>query len=134
MKILLIGFNKASALIDKGIEKIKNEEKGNLNWTDLGIDTIKELMDNLWELKDAAQSFLNKNPRNQNLTDYANKIINYYSGIKSKLLELKSEIDNYNKKFPEHKIKNIEELINSKIKDSVKISSLKEEIINLSKC
>lgn len=122
--------NKAVKKLNNDIIKIK-ETTVPITWSKLAVATMNELINNLWELKDACETFLkkNKNPHSQ-ATITANNIISYYETIRRKLNRLKIEI--YNRKFPNNQIKNIEELVNSKIKSSVR-TSLKEEILKACK-
>lgn len=123
----------AEERLDKDIETVKNNKDGNLKWNDLAASTMDELMNNLWELKEDAKKFLvdirmkRKKSTRKNIL-IAIKAIEYYNNIRHKLNRLKTEIFEYNKRFQNNQIPNVEELIDSKIKASVK-SSLKEEII-----
>lgn len=124
--------NEAVKKLNNDIIKIK-ETTVPITWSKLAVATMNELINNLWELKDACETFLKKNKNSHSqATITANNIISYYETIRRKLNRLKIEIYNYNRKFPNNQIKNIEELVNSKIKSSVR-TSLKEEILKTCK-
>lgn len=122
--------------LDNDIKLVK-ETTVPISWTSLAASTMSELMDNLWELKEKANNFLHsvrmkRVSENENMEEIANKTINYYNSIRCKLNRLKTEIYNYNRRFPNNQIKNVEELIDSKIKKSV-VTTLKEEILKACK-
>lgn len=124
--------NEAVKKLNNDITKIK-ETTAPITWSKLAISTMNELINNLWELKDACEIFLKKNKNIQPQTAAtANNIISYYETVRRKLNRLKTEIYNYNRRFPNNQIKNIEELVNSKIKSSMR-TSLKEEILKACK-
>lgn len=71
-----------------------------ISWTELAVYTLKELMDNFWELKEVSLNYINKNPTLQDKTiETAKTVIDYYNGVRHKLNRLKIEIYNYNKRL-----------------------------------
>lgn len=109
---MAIRVEDAEKRLERDIKRVK-EATTSIVWTSLAVSTMSELIDNLWELKNEAQSYLNKCRTNKiqansNIVEIANKTIDYYSLVRHKLNRLKTEIFNYNRRFPNNQIKNIE--------------------------
>lgn len=109
---MAIRVEDAEKRLERDIKRVK-EATTSIVWTSLAVSTMSELIDNLWELKNEAQSYLNKYRTNKiqansNIVEIANKTIDYYSSVRHKLNRLKTEIFNYNRRFPNNQIKNIE--------------------------
>ena len=116
-------ISKIIYFLDSEIDFLKNPYKP-VKWSSQGNE-YKEMINDLWELKDSCVTFLNEIEAKKRQRDLKNeiiakKVIEQWSIIKSKIDTLNKLILNYNKKFPKNQLKTLEELTGLKIKHTVK--------------
>lgn len=116
-------ISKIIYFLDSEIDFLKNPYKP-VKWSSQGNE-YKEMINDLWELKDSCVTFLNEIEAKKRQRDLKNeiiakKVIEQWSIIKSKIDTLNKLILNYNKKFPKNQLKTLEELTGLKIKPAVK--------------
>lgn len=116
-------ISKIIYFLDSEIDFLKNPYKP-VKWSSQGNE-YKEMINDLWELKDSCVTFLNeievkKRQRDLKNEIIAKKVIEQWSIIKNKIDILNKLIISYNKKFPKNQLKTLEELTGLKIKPAVK--------------
>lgn len=116
-------ISKIIYFLDSEIDFLKNPYKP-VKWSSQGNE-YKEMINDLWELKDSCVTFLNEIEAKKRQRDLKNeiiakKVIEQWSIIKNKIDTLNKLILNYNKKFPKNQLKTLEELTGLKIKPAVK--------------
>lgn len=116
-------ISKIIYFLDSEIDFLKNPYKP-VKWSSQGNE-YKEMINDLWELKDSCVTFLNEIEAKKRQRDLKNeiiakKVIEQWSIIKNKIDTLNKLILNYNKKFPKNQLKTLEELTGLKIKPTVK--------------
>ena len=116
-------ISKIIYFLDSEIDFLKNPYKP-VKWSSQGNE-YKEMINDLWELKDSCVTFLNEIEAKKRQRDLKNeiiakKVIEQWSIIKNKIDILNKLILSYNKKFPKNQLKMLEELTGLKIKPAVK--------------
>lgn len=95
---MAIRVDDAEKRLERDIERVKGATTS-ITWSNLAVSTMSELIDNLWELKNEAQNYLNKCKTKKvqaepSIVGIANKTIDYYNSVRHKLNRLKTEIFN----------------------------------------
>lgn len=117
-KLAEIG-NRMIPSIEADIRKIRNT-KIPLAWNKAAVEKYNDYMNNFWELKDSVVSFENNNKFSNENKKSAEKVISIWRVGFGKLIELEDVITDYNKRFPNNKLKCLEELTGKKPTPSVK--------------
>lgn len=117
-KLAIIGNSMLPTIRDDAL-KIQNT-KNPLSWTKAAEEKYKDYLGDFWELKDEVVSPIDNKAFGKKEQKTINKIVSIWNQAYAELTKLDNIIDDYNKRFPNYKLKNMEEIAGKKPTPSVK--------------